>query len=269
MTISCIIPTRDRRALLLRALASVFSQETETELEVVVVDDGSVDDTLQALRQHYPAVRLVRTAGKGPGPARNAGAAAASGDFFMFLDSDDVWLPQHAALLEVTLKRGFQVAYGVTQTCDTVNGAVFSIPALDEICEGNCLAALWRWCFLVPSALAVSREAFQRVGGFPAGHPGEDWAFLLKLAARYPFGFAGREVISRRYLHPDSICRQVTRPELLACLARISRMLGDDELMPNEAMERFKQLGQWLLKSETEWSTVQDWYLAMKQEGII
>lgn len=269
MTNSCIIPTRDRRELTLRALASVFAQETAAELEVIVVDDGSVDDTVQVIRQQYPAVRLVLTAGEGPGPARNAGAAAARGDFLMFLDSDDVWLPPHVRLLEQKLGQGFQVAYGLTQTFDTVNGAVFPVPALDEICEGDCLAALLRWCFFVPSALAVSREAFDLVGGFPAGQPGEDWAFFLKLAARYPFGFAGHEVISRRFLHQGSICRQVTRPELLASLARICRMLRSDELMPAAAQERFRQLGQWLLESKTDWSSVQAWYLAMKEEGIV
>ncbi len=89
---SVIIPTYQRAHLIARALDSVFAQELDDQ-EVIVVDDGSTDNTDAVLRRYEPRIRLIRQANKGPGAARNAGARVATGKYIAFLDSDDLWFP--------------------------------------------------------------------------------------------------------------------------------------------------------------------------------
>ena len=82
----------------------------------------------------------------------------------------------------------------------------FLIPENGVGIEGDCFEPLLRWCFLVPSSVAVSREVFQAVGGFESVACGEDWIFFLKLSALFPFGFAGPHPITLRRLHQGSLC---------------------------------------------------------------
>jgi glycosyltransferase involved in cell wall biosynthesis len=89
---SVIIPTYNRAALLRDALDSVFAQEF-TDFEVIVVDDGSTDETPMVVSSFGKRTRFFRQDNKGAGVARNLGIRYASGDYTAFLDSDDLWFP--------------------------------------------------------------------------------------------------------------------------------------------------------------------------------
>lgn len=89
---SVIIPTYNRASLLKEALDSVFSQ-TFSDYEVIVVDDGSTDETLEILKSYGDKIQALTQKNSGPGAARNLGAEIAKGEYLAFLDSDDVWLP--------------------------------------------------------------------------------------------------------------------------------------------------------------------------------
>ncbi|MGD0948065.1 MAG: glycosyltransferase family A protein, partial [Candidatus Binatia bacterium] len=94
--ITTIIPVYNRPQLLRQAVASVLAQ-TYQPIEIVIVDDGSTDDTPQVaetLREQHPdEVAVLRQPNRGPGPAREAGRRAARGEFVQYLDSDDLLLP--------------------------------------------------------------------------------------------------------------------------------------------------------------------------------
>jgi|SRR5437868_9980427 len=94
--VTTVIPVHNRPALLREAVASVLAQ-TYRPVEVVIVDDGSTDDTLAAAaglsRQHADEVRVISRANAGPGAAREAGRVEARGEFIQYLDSDDLLLP--------------------------------------------------------------------------------------------------------------------------------------------------------------------------------
>lgn len=268
MDISCIIPTRNRCAMVLGAIASVLSQERATR-EIIVVDDGSRDNTVPAVAARYPQVRLITLSGLGPGPARNAGAAEATGDILMFLDSDDCWLPHHTRSLAGVIAKGYSVAYGITRTVDLTTNETFHIPGPDEQWSGDCYEALTRWCFLVPSAVAVTRSAFMDAGGFGTEELGEDWSFFLRLASRHPFGFtdAGGPVSERR-LHPGSLCTRTSRSSLLSMVQRkmeIIRKIGGAE----NHLATLQRMASWLTQAQLQQISVQQWYLAMKKENIL
>lgn len=92
--VSVVVPTRDRVAMLMRAIDSVLAQ-TCGDFEVIVVDDASSDETLQRLAAHPdPRIRSLPSVAAGGAPrARNRGIAAARGRYVAFLDDDDEWLP--------------------------------------------------------------------------------------------------------------------------------------------------------------------------------
>jgi glycosyltransferase involved in cell wall biosynthesis len=254
--------------MVLQAIQSFMDQKLQ-DVEIIVVDDGSTDNTCKEVASLHPDIKIVRQKGIGPGRARNVGADVAKGDFLMFLDSDDLWLDDHAAKLLKVLSRGFEVAYGTTSTIDEVNGGQFLIPENGKGNEGDCFTEMLRWCFMVPSSIAVSCKAFWDVGGFGDEQCGEDWTFFTRLAARYPFGFVGSEPITVRRLHQGSLCCMSDKKKLLAIVNQVYTLLENETRATDADRNHFKKLAQWTADHDMQWTTVQDWYQTMLQEKII
>jgi len=95
--VSVIMPTFNRADTIMRAIRSVQAQ-TFTEWELIVVDDGSTDDTVALIEGCDPRLKLIRQKNQGTAGARNTGLRAAAGSYIAFLDSDDEWLPHHLEL---------------------------------------------------------------------------------------------------------------------------------------------------------------------------
>src|SRR5437868_2651965 len=104
MQFSVIIPTFNRARLLKQAIDSVRTQ-TCRDYEIIVVDDGSTDGTVDYLASLGDHVRIRRQANRGPGAARNLGAQEARGQYLAFLDSDDVWFPWTLASFREVIAR--------------------------------------------------------------------------------------------------------------------------------------------------------------------
>jgi glycosyltransferase involved in cell wall biosynthesis len=162
-----VIPTRNRRTVLMRTLASALAQE-EVEFETVVVDDGSSDVTAAAVRGlEDPRVSLVRhESATGVAAARNTGIAAARGDWVAFLDDDDLWSPRKLrSQLDVALPASADFAYAaavfVTPELEPIR--VWSAPAPPELLE--------RFTYMNPvpaggSNVIVRTELVRELGGF-------------------------------------------------------------------------------------------------------
>src|SRR5581483_12146947 len=90
--VSVIIPTYNRRDFVREAIASVLAQAYQ-DFEVIIVDDGSQDDT-HAVIQEFPGVRYIYQENRGVSAARNRGVTVSQGEFLAFLDSDDIWRPR-------------------------------------------------------------------------------------------------------------------------------------------------------------------------------
>ena len=254
--------------MVLEAIESIKRQDYH-DLEIIIVDDGSTDNTRKEINSLFPEVLLVSLNGSGPGSARNAGVNASSGEILMFLDSDDLWLENHVQHLMDVLKKGFQFAYGTTKTIDQTNGKDFLIPEVGKGQEGDCFEALLRWCFMVPSSIAVSRKAFIAAGGFDTFACGEDWTFFIKLSAQLPLGYAGPHPITLRRLHHGSLCFLNDKKKLLAIINQVFTLLENEPRANAAHLNHFTMLHEWTAANMNQWSTVQDWYLQMLQEKII
>jgi len=158
------------------------------------------------------------------------------------------------------------VVYGVTETYDQESGQFFLIPSERDFRPAS-LEGLARWCSLVPSSVAVRREAFWACGGFPAVGFGEDWLFSLSLAKDNSFGFVDR-VVTRRLLHRESICMQVDQATLESFAQTLCELVegwsGCDHIsrLPRLHLELIRTCGH-------RWSSVQKWYLAALDAGIL
>ena len=112
--LSVIIPVFNRRELVLRAIASVLEQHSPIAREVIVVDDGSTDGTVETITRHFgadPRVRVLAGTHAGASAARNRGLREARGELVAFLDSDDFWLPRLLAVVATVLQRYPQLAF--------------------------------------------------------------------------------------------------------------------------------------------------------------
>jgi glycosyltransferase involved in cell wall biosynthesis len=91
MCVSIILPTYNRAQLICEAIDSILNQ-TYQDFQIIVVDDGSTDNTAEVLKSYIPKIRYIQQENKGPGDARNRGIEDAKGKYIAFLDSDDIWM---------------------------------------------------------------------------------------------------------------------------------------------------------------------------------
>ncbi len=97
-SVSAVIPVWNAADTIERALNSVYAQTYDNIIEVIVVDDGSTDNTVEIIRNRFPDVKLIEQENQGSPTARNRGVAEASGEYIAFLDDDDEWLPQKTSI---------------------------------------------------------------------------------------------------------------------------------------------------------------------------
>lgn len=119
-TISVIIPAYNAEAFLSEAIDSVLSQKCNETLEVIVINDGSTDNT-ESVAKRYDSVKYLRQEQSGPGAARNAGLAVCSGQYIAFLDADDIWTEEKLSkqMTAIRTSPGMHAVFGhVTEFLD-------------------------------------------------------------------------------------------------------------------------------------------------------
>lgn len=184
---SIIIPTHDRPALLPRAVES--ARRAGAEIEIVVVDDGSTDETRDVCASLRDIVYVRIEERRGVGYARAAGIAASSGTYVSFLDDDDARLPgsidRQLAILEAAPDAA--LVYGQTYRA-TQSLAIEDLRPLPQVCPaGDVFWLLVGSNFIPSSSAVVRRSAIESVGGlFHQATPAEDWDLWLRIAERYP-----------------------------------------------------------------------------------
>lgn len=232
MKISVIVPTYNRAALLPFTLDAILSQTRPAD-EVVVVDDGSEDDTDRVLRAYEGRIRALKISNSGDLAARNIGGRVATGELLAFCDSDDLWHPDFLARMSLLwhLEPRTTVGYSdfVTiqnESRSTVSkfaaaprdfwsdfrllgndAGVFDEPIVPKVVG---FQPFFPSCMVVPSAF------FRSVGGWDEGISrtvGHDFATLLRMAEHTPFGVVRRPLVGIRK-HAGNYSSDVQKMEL-------------------------------------------------------
>ena len=197
-TVSVVIPTYNRALFLGVAVASVREQ-TYPCMEIVIVDDGSTDDTAQVVAMLGNGIRYITQANAGPAAARNRGIQEARGDLVAFLDTDDRWLPEKTAKQVALISDRPEVALVASDEAmenaagETLFASNFNHRGIfDQIAGGaqgivpNAPGLLLRVNFISTSTVLARRSVLTGLGGFNRElRYGEDLELWLRIAAEH------------------------------------------------------------------------------------
>ncbi len=200
MTVSVVIPTYNRAAYIGDAIESALNQ-TRVPDEILVIDDGSTDDTPEVLSQFDAPVTVIRQPNRGRSAARNAGMACAIGDAVIFLDSDDLLMPdcieRFAEVLEEDPEVG--VVYGDALLCDEDAEPLAryseAMPGIRP--SGMVLGDLARRNFLTVTSM-VRRSSLEGIEFELGMEYAEDYDFWRRLAARCRFHYVNQPLMRYR-----------------------------------------------------------------------
>lgn len=198
-SVSVVIPSYNRARFLPAAIASIRAQTMRCQ-EIVVVDDGSTDDTPSALAALGEGIVHVRQTNQGPSAARNRGIREARGDLIAFLDTDDRWLPEKIEAQWNVLRGRPDIALVITDESmedragHTTAASNFRLHGIDQTLQTDDDAVvkdaprrLLTTNFVSTSTVLARRDVLINEGGFDTRlRYGEDFELWLRIAAKHP-----------------------------------------------------------------------------------
>jgi len=202
--VTAVIPTHNRAWCVAGAVESVLAQDF-SGFELIVVDDGSTDNTPQVLAA-YPAIQVLCQKNRGVSAARNLGAARARGKWLAFLDSDDLWLPQKLSAQLAFFREHPEYLICQTQETWEKNGQVVRPLPRHAKPSGMAFERMTGLCLVSPSAVMLERELFMAHGGFDETLPAcEDYDLWLRLGREHPMGLVDLPLVKKRGGHKDQL----------------------------------------------------------------
>jgi glycosyltransferase involved in cell wall biosynthesis len=206
--VSVILPVYNRAGWVARAVESVFSQ-THGRVELLVIDDGSTDDTRRVLESFGTRLTILEQKHAGAEAARNLGIESARGEFVAFIDSDDVWLRERlSSQLPLFRREEVGLVFGDAALVDYRRAPPRRLPRtfFDGVrpSRGRVTEELARGCFVPFSSVIARRRCFEEVGGFGPGRVAADYLKWVEMSARYEFDYVDGPVFEYA-IHPGGI----------------------------------------------------------------
>lgn len=246
--VSVIIPTFNRAATVGRSIESVLKQSYRP-MEVIVVDDGSTDNTLDVLAEYGDRIRTIQQPNGGPSSARNTGVAGAEGEIIAFLDSDDTWMPE-----KIAKQVDLMISGGSDIPCCVCNAVISDGdgPARTSFANADVATDFAQGFWMNPAPLvatrfilfnqvvAIRKEAFLRIGGFKEHMrllEDHDLAFRLSLLG--PWAFVSEPMVEK-YNDTDGLGVQAMKnPGVHArAWAEVLKGFLKEDLGPHRNVER-------------------------------
>ena len=199
--VSVIVPTYNRASVLMEAVESVLAQ-TYPHLELLVVDDGSTDDTLERLQKiRDERLRVIRATHHGAAAARNKGLSEAKGELIGFCDSDDLWVPEKLAWQVNYLEehREIGLVYGDVMSFRGEDVETPSYFKERPPLQGGVFLELLQKNFIPNVSVLVRKNCLDQVGYFNEDlKTSEDYELWLRFCARFQVGFVSRVLVKVR-----------------------------------------------------------------------
>jgi glycosyltransferase involved in cell wall biosynthesis len=231
--VSVIIPTYNNASMIGPAIVSALDQ-TYSDIEIIVVDDGSTDDTravVTALGEGKSRFHYFYQTNAGPAAARNLGLREANGAYIAFLDADDIWLPTKLERQMLILEQNPEIGFVYTDNYFVdEHGAIIKdyIRQIKKV-RGDILLDLFNDFFLLTSVVLLRRKCIEAIGLFREDlHVGEDYDFFLKLAKNFRAEFID-EKLCKRMVRRDSLSRLDFKLDALNDQKTLYRFLADNK----------------------------------------
>lgn len=231
--VSVIIPTFNRASMVLEAAQSVC-QQTFQDFELIIIDDGSTDGTVEELKKIARPFHYRFQENQGVSKARNQGIQVARGKWIAFLDSDDLWRPQK---LETQMR--FFSEHPEARICQTEeiwirNGRRVNPQKKHQKVSGPIFAPSLVLCLVSPSAVMIQKKLFDQVGFFDETLPAcEDYDLWLRIASELPIYLIDRPLVIKRGGHPDQLSH--TTPALDRYrIQALEKLLSSGRLSPEQ-----------------------------------
>ncbi len=240
--VSVIIPAYNRGWIIKEAIDSVLSQ-TFDGYELIIVDDGSNDNTAEILDSYGSKIRLIRQTNQGVSAARNRGIMASSGQLIALLDSDDLWLPEKLDRQMSFFRNNPDAMICQTQEIWIRNGKRVNPCKHHKKLSGMIFEPSLNLCLVSPSAVMFKRELLGMVGFFDESLPAcEDYDLWLRISPSYPVYLIDEPLIIKRGGHSDQLSRN---PMLDRYRIKAIKKLLNQNTLTNEqrkaAVAKFKE----------------------------
>ena len=208
-TVSVIIPTLNRCFLLQRAIQSVLNQSYNPN-EIIVIDNGSSDDTKKTIQTLYPNIRYLTEDKIGVSAARNKGIINARSEWIAFLDSDDVWKPEKLEK-QLILNYEFKNKYRFIHTNEIWfrNGVFLNQMKKHEKSGGNLFNKCLKLCCISPSSSLIKKKIFDEYGLFDEDlKVCEDYDMWLRLTSKENVGYVSQPLVVKYGGHSDQLSQK-------------------------------------------------------------
>ena len=233
MKVSVVIPTFNRINLLERAVNSVIRQ-TKNAFEIIVIDDGSDDNSSEMVKQKFGSVILVRQENYGVSAARNRGIEISKGDWIALLDSDDEWKPNKLEKQINALSEDPDCFFCHTNETWIRNGVRVNQGKRHKKYGGYIFDKCLDICRISPSSTLFKKNILEHVGWFDTQLPVcEDYDLWLRITADYKILFVDEPLIIKYGGHTDQLSQSVEGIELFR-IKSLENLLANTELSPQK-----------------------------------
>jgi glycosyltransferase involved in cell wall biosynthesis len=203
--VSVILPTYNRDVFISRAIESVLSQ-TYPAFELIVVNDGSTDNTACVLNSYGERINVIHRDNGGVSAARNSGIRCAAGDYIALLDSDDYWLPEKLAEQTAFFQSEPDALICQTEEIWIRNGKRVNPKKRHQKFSGMIFEKSLPLCLVSPSAVMIRKSLFDEVGLFDETLPAcEDYDLWLRISWKYPVYLIDTPLIVKCGGHADQL----------------------------------------------------------------
>lgn len=207
-TVSVIIPTYNRESYLERAIISVLEQ-TYTDYELIIIDDGSTDDTVSILNKYDKNIRKYSILHSGVSAARNFGITKAHGQWIALLDSDDYWLPEKLKKQMAYLGENPELKVAQVGEKWIRNGKSVNPMKKHQKFSGWIFEKCLPLCIVSPCAVVIHKSIFDEMGIFDVEMPVcEDYDLWLRVAKKYQIGLMEELLIVKTGGHQDQLSKK-------------------------------------------------------------
>jgi glycosyltransferase involved in cell wall biosynthesis len=246
LDITIVIPTYNRYTFLKRAVSSVLEQ-TYSPSEIIIVDDGSSDETAQ-IQKDFPEIKYIYQENKGVSSARNLGVLNSQYDWIAFLDSDDTF---HLDKLQEQYqfhKNNPHILMSYTDEVWIRDNREVKIPKKFQKIGKDPFIENLSYCNIAPSSVLINKKIFDKVGYFDTSlEVCEDYDLWLRIALEFEIGLIQKKLITKYAGHNDQLSfkhwgmdrfRVVTLGKLLQTTKQHQKI----EIIKQEAQKKYKLL---------------------------